>query len=663
MKRSLWMAGIGSLILASQGAGALAQTTKASADQWPSYGQNHGASNFSPLTQINPANVAKLKPAWTYHYGAGQSDLGDMGLDYRFEVQPLIVNGVMYFSTPTSTRVKNLKSTVTALVPETGKVLWKYEAPRNIHGRGLAYWPGDGKTGPRVYFATDKGYLMAVDIKTGKLAENFGAKGEVDAYVGVASDKVGESRRNTWTVPNPASVYKNLIITGSRPGESGPPQPRGDIRAWDATTGKLVWTFHTIPQAGEAYADTYKNGENLDRSGANTWSTMTVDDKNGILFSPVGDINGRAEGPELFSSSLLALDAATGKLKWFQQTTHKDLYDWDLPVPPVLIDVKKDGKVIPAVAQASKQGLLFIFERLTGKPVFGLEEKVSPKSDDPDDVAWPTQPIPSKPGPIARVAMTRDDIANITPEQHRYCTDFWDANKTVNFGLYTRPMLANGVVTFPAPNGGANWGGPSYNPSTGVFVVNVQNIGSYRQAGQAGRGFGVPTPPPSAAAAAIAAAAPTPPSPAAPSPGEFRQSGFQYRLDADTVLPCAPTPWGELVAVDTNKGDILWRKPLGMTETLGDKGEGTGTRNLGGNIQTASGLSFIGATNDRRFRAFDVKTGQVLWTTVLEASGHATPITYMGKNGKQYVVISASGGTAIGGKRVSDALAAFALPD
>jgi quinoprotein glucose dehydrogenase len=659
MKRStLMLAGLAAIVASTP---ALAQTAKLPVNQWPSYGQNRGGSNFSPLTQITPANVAKLKPAWTYHYGAGSSDLGDMGLDYRFEVQPLIIGGVMYISTPASTRVKDLKATVTALVPETGKVLWKYESPRNIHGRGLAYWPGDGKNGPRLFFGTNQGYLMALDMKTGKLAEGFGDKGGVDAYIGVVSEKVGESRRNSWAIPNPAAVYKNLIITGARPGESGPPQPRGDIRAWDAVTGKLVWTFHTVPQAGEPFADTYKNGENLDRSGANNWSTMTVDEKNGIVFAPLGDLNGRADGPELFSSTLVALDAATGKLKWHQQTTHKDLYDWDLPVSPVLIDVKKDGKIIPAVAQASKQGLLFTFERLTGKPIHGLEERPSPKSDDPADIAWPTQPFPVRPGPLARVSMTRDEIANVTPEQHKYCTDFWDENKIVSPGLYARPMLNQAVVTFPASSGSPNWGGPSFNPLTGLYVVNVQNTGSYRAAGPAGRGFGVPA----GQAPAGTPAAPPPPrqqEAAAVPAGEFRQAGFQYRIDANTVLPCAPTPWGELVGVDMNKGEIVWRKPLGMTEALGDKGEATGARNLGGNIQTASGLIFIGATNDRRFRAFDAKTGAVLWTTTLDASGHATPITYMGKDGKQYVVIASSGGTAIGGRRLSDSLSAFALP-
>ena len=225
-----------------------------SPDQWPNYQHN---SNFSPLTAITPENVKNLVPAWTFNYGAGSSPAGSLGLDYRFEVQPLLIGGVMYFSTPASPSDPNFKSTITALEPETGKVVWQYTTPQRVHGRGLAHWPGNGKVGPRLYFGMDQGYLMAVDMKTGQPAEGFGTNGQIDVYIGVASKEVGESRRSTFTIPNPVSVYKNLIIAGARPGEVGPPQPRGDIRAWDAITGKQVWEFHVIPQSGEANYGTW----------------------------------------------------------------------------------------------------------------------------------------------------------------------------------------------------------------------------------------------------------------------------------------------------------------------------------------------------------------------------------------------------------------------
>ncbi|OYW11289.1 MAG: hypothetical protein B7X34_03375, partial [Acidobacteriia bacterium 12-62-4] len=344
------------------GSPVLAQTLPT--DQWPSYGQNAGSTNFSPLDQITAANVSTLLRAWTFNYGGGTDNEGDRGLSYRWEVTPLIVGGVMYVSTPTNPALPDLKSTITAIEPETGRVIWKYESDRNIHGRGLAYWPGDGEVGPRLFFATEQGYLRALDMTTGQLAASFGGEGEIDAYAGVASEVVGETRRDTWTIPNPASIYRNLVITGSRPGEAGPPGPRGDVRAWDARTGALVWTFHTVPQPGEANNETYSNDEWRDRSGANVWSTMTVDAENGIVFAPVGDLNGRAEGPELYSDSLLALDAATGELRWFKQITHKDLWDWDQPTPPVLVDFTANGETVPAIAMTGKQSLLFVFNRL-----------------------------------------------------------------------------------------------------------------------------------------------------------------------------------------------------------------------------------------------------------------------------------------------------------
>ena len=653
--RTTMMKGVGaSLALALlAGSPVLAQTLPT--NQWPSYGQNAGSTNFSPLDQITAANVSTLRRAWTFNYGGGTDNEGDRGLSFRWEATPLIIGGVMYVSTPSNPAIPDLKSTITALEPETGRVIWKYESDRKIHGRGLAYWPGDGEVGPRLFFATEQGYLRALDMGTGQLAASFGEQGEIDAYVGVVSELVGETRRDTWTIPNPASIYRNLVITGARPGEAGPPGPRGDIRAWDARTGALVWTFHTVPQEGEANNDTYSNDEWRDRSGANVWSTMTVDAENGIVFAPVGDLNGRAAGPELYSASLLALDAATGQLKWFFQMTHKDLWDWDQPTPPVLVDFTANGETVPAIALTGKQSLLFVFNRLTGEPLHEVEERPTPRSDDPADLAWATQPFPVRPGPLARTSMTRDEIPNITPEQYAYCTTFWDQNNILSTGLYGRPLLTRGTLSFPSTLGGPNWGGPSWSPQTGLFIVNVQNMGQYRPAGPAGRGFGV-------------GAGPRPPAPAARPAGEagaapaIVQSGFNFRVDANTVLPCTPTPWGELVAVDINKGEIAWRAPLGSIPGLGAEGVDLGARNLGGNIQTAGGLVFIGATNDRQFRAYNSRTGEQLWSVELDASAHSTPITYMGKDGKQYVVVVGAGGTAVGSRRMSDTLNAFVLP-
>jgi len=647
------------------------------ADQWPNYQNN---SNFSSLKEITPANVKNLATAWTFNYGAGSSPAGSLGLDYRFEVQPLLIGGVMYFSTPASATDPNLKSTITALEPETGKVVWQYTTPRRVHGRGLAYWPGNGTVGPRLYFGTDLGYIMSVDMKSGKPGIGFGNNGEIDVYVGVASKDVPESRRNTYTVPNPVSVYKNLIIAGARPGELGPPQPRGDIRAWDAITGKQVWAFHVIPQSGEANFGTWPSEDLKDRSGANMWSTMTVDEPRGLIYAGLGDANRPGpEGKNLYTGSIVAIDAKTGKLKWFHQLIHHDIWDFDMPTPPLLVDVKRNGRTIPAVFLTGKFELVFMFNRDTGEPLYGMTERPVPRSDNPSGYSWPTQPFPDTPPPIGRVGMTRADINKTTPEIEKFCTAFWDSNNIGPSELYSVPLKSNGLVTFPSSVGGPNWGPLSYNPELGYVFINLHNTGSYRAAGAPGRGFGDEGPGGGGRGNNPAGApANAPPGGGQPGggPGGGRGGGqggpggrvggpFAYVSPSGASMPCWAPPYGELVAVNVNTGKIAWKSTLGVTETaaeFGDTALHSGARNIGGSIATASGLIFIGATNDHRFRAFDARTGAELWTTTLPASAHSTPMTYMGKDGVQYVVVAASGGTAIGGGLpISDALVAFKL--
>ena len=532
-------------------------------------------------------------------------------------------------------------------------MLWKYESPLNIHGRGIAYWPGDAQTAPRIIFGTDQGYIMAVDVTTGQLAPGFGRSGQIDAYVGVVSEIVGESRRDTYTVPNPVTIYKNLIITGARPGELGPPQPRGDIRAFDAKTGRQVWAFHTIPQPGEANHETYKGDEWRDVSGANVWSTMSLDEENGIVYAPVGDMNGDASGPELYSSSILALDAATGKLKWYHQITHHDMWDFDSPTPPTLFDyVGADGKKIPAMLLTGKQSQMFMYNRLTGETLNGTSERPTPRPD-PGQAGevWPTQPMPEAPGPIARVQMSRADIPSVAPGMKEACTKFWDDNNIYGAPLYApRQSSERNIVTYPSSTGGANWGGGSMNLDSGLFIINVKNTPTYHEKVDPSAGIGgmnrAPRDP--------AAPRPNRNAPRAAPPFTFPYQGLN--------LSCGATPWSELVAVDVQNKKIAWRVPLGMTEALGKLGENTGAPSLGGLITTKSGLAFIGATNDHRFRAFDVKTGKKLWEAQLPAGGHSAPITYMGANGKQYVVLAAGGGTSVGGPHMSDTLVAFVLP-
>ena len=654
-------------------------STAAVGDQWPNSQAN---SNFSPLTQITPENVSRLTNAWTFSYGGGSQPSGSLGLDYRFEIQPLLIGGVMYISTPASPLKPELQATVTALQPETGKVLWQYKSPRGIHGRGLAYWKGSGTTKPRVYFATDKAYLVALDITTGEPVSGFGNKGEVDLFSGVTSPNVPASARDTFTVPNPVSVYKNLLISGARPGEGSPPQPRGDIRAWDAVTGKLVWSFHTVPQPGEPFHDEWTGDTWKDRSGCNVWGNMTADETSGLVFATTGDSNhaDTAPGRNLFCNSIIALDGATGKLKWFHQLVHHDVWDMDMPTPPILVNVKRDTRQIPALLVTGKTNYVYVFDRVTGEPFYGIEDRPVRRSDDPADQSWPVQPFPTKPGPIGRVGMTRDDISKLTPEIEKFCTEYWDSHNIQPSTAYTLPVTGVSMMRFPSAVGGPNWGPLSYNPQLGYVFISLHNTGSLQTGRAAGAGggrgaaAGGATPPAAGAAAAAGAAGQAAGAPAGGGRRGGGQGGggggrggeqFAYTLPSGKTAPCYAPPYGALVAVDVNTGDIAWTSTLGINENLaelGDLGLKTGTRNLGGSIATASGLVFIGATNDHRFRAFDAKNGKELWVTELPASGHSTPVTYMGKDGAQYVVIPASGGTSIGGGLpISDQLVAFKL--
>jgi len=607
--------------------------------QWPTYGGGPYNQNFSPLTQINKDNVSDLEVAWTYRYGAGEHDLGDLGLDYRFEITPLLIGGVMYISTPSSPRVPELQASITALVPETGEVLWKFDSPYNIHGRGIGYWPGDADTSPRIFFGTDGGYLMAVDATTGELALDFGLNGQIDAYIGVTSEVVGDTRRDSYTIPNPVTIYKDLIITAARPGEAGPPGPRGDIRGFSAKTGRLQWTFHVLPRPGEPNPSELPAVDIPDLSGANVWSTMTLDPENGILFATTGDINGRGidiPGPEPFANSLLALNADTGEMLWYRKIVFKDRWDWDSPTPTVLMDLEHGGESVPAVLYMGKQGLMFVFNRLTGQPLNGYEMRPAAGSESrpvPSDY-WPEQPWPTAPGPITRTGMTRDEIPDLVPGMKEHCEQIWDQYDPISPGLYALPPEDRAQIRAPASTGGPNWGGGSYNPELGYYFINAMEPASI----QGPRLDGGPS---------------------------IGRSAFSFTLEDGTSISCGPTPWGSLIAIDVRNLEIAWRAPLGITEELGEAGLQTGARNLGGNIATASGLVFIGATNDRYFRAFDASTGELLWESLLPAGGHATPVTYMGADGSQYVVMPAGGGTSVGraeAPRMSDSLVAFKLP-
>ncbi len=585
---------------------------------WPAYGRDPGGTKYSPLDQITAANVAKLALAWTYHTG----DPGG-----TWEETPIVVGNVMYFASQ--------KNRVIALQADTGKELWTYDpkTPRVSEHRGVSYWIGDRQHPPRIVLAT-AARLIELDAKTGKPVAGFGDNGEVNLRAGIADDYP----RAHYAITSPPALYKNLIIVGPSTQEGPSKGPSGDPRAFDALTGKLVWRFHAVPQPGEPGNDTWGPNGWKDRSGPSIWGGITIDSERGLAFPPLGNpadsfYGADRKGQNLYANSVVALDAATGKLRWYFQLVHHDIFDLDASAPPSLVEATQNGKRVAALAEFSKNGLLYVLDRSTGKPIWGVEERPVPKSDVPGEESWPTQPFPLKPPLLSRMSLTRDELSNISPESHAYCVEQFEKYKTL--GPFTPFSDKELRLTFPSSIGGANWAGVSFDPKLGYIFVNFSNLG---QMGQM-----VPTPP--------------------GSPMPYRNTLAYSRFVDKDGYPCNQPPWGELAAVDTRTGDIAWRVPLGSYAELEAKGlKNTGATNLGGGISTAGGLVFIGASNDQHFRAFDSRTGKMLWDTRLEADGNATPITYRGANGKQYVVIVAGGPGHLRRGPSSDSVVAFALP-
>jgi len=623
---------------------------------WPMYNRDLSGTRFSPLKQITPANVASLKEAWSYRFHRpGKPITGLSPSELYQEITPIVVNGIMYM--PSGDRV-------VALEPETGKELWVHEVTENLASfRGVAYWPGDKNNPPRILFTTGT-KLMALNATTGKTDPGFGREGTVDLttpYAGVPT------------------IYKNLILLGTNfygPGmrHIGPQldqaggQP-GDTHGYDARTGKELWTFHTIAQPGEKGSETWLEKDSWrDRTGHNVWAfALTVDEKRGLLYLPVSGsganfYGGDRPGANLFGNTLVCVDANTGKLKWYFQTIHHELWDYNLPPAPTLFDVTVRGRLVPALAQVGKSGFMYILNRVTGEPVFGIEEKPAPGGDVPGEWYAPTQPIPVKPPPISRVSITKDDLVrpeDTTPEHAAACLAIWEKNNLYNNGPYTtfpyhqpgQPIRA--AIIFPGLTGGSNWGGQAYDPTLEyIFAstkeapmigwmednpkyspdkalgVSKEGLVPYIRSGPPGTGLGF--------------------------------TAIVRDSSGKTIgnWPCFRPPWGRLTAVNAKTGDFAWQVPLGVTDTLPPGKQNTGVSNSAGPMVTAGGLVFIGSTSDQRFRAFDSKTGKELWVTKLGHTATANPMTFQGKNGKQYVAIVA----ASGGPEDTRGLVVFALP-
>jgi quinoprotein glucose dehydrogenase len=494
-----------------------------------------------------------------------------------------------------------------------------------VSTRGVAYWPGDRNTQPRIFFTAGR-RLMAVNAVTGEGVTTFGNDGIVDMAVPYGG------------VP---TVYKNLVIIGASNGEVPTGDMPGDTKAFDAHTGAKVWQFKSVAQPGDPNHATWLNDGWKDRQGVNVWGWyMTIDAERDILYMPFGAPaanywGGDRPGANLYGNSIVAVDVNTGKYKWHFQTVHHDLWDSDQPAAPTLVTIRQNGRTIPALAAVSKTGWMFILDRTNGKPVFGVEERPVPKGEVPEEWYSPTQPFPVKPPALARIDFKKEDLVtaeDTTPEHAKACQDLYDrAGGFYNAGPFT-PFLFHedgappkSSIQFPG-NGGTNWGGLAADPTTGYVFVFTQDaaltgwIEKKKPGGNYGNGTAGSTQPYDRASIT--------------GPGPY--SGF-----AAMGMPCQKPPWGRLTAVNANTGDIAWQMPLGVTDSLPPGKQNTGRGGSAGPIATAGGLVFIGATSDARFRAIDSKTGKELWVTRLNGNGSANPMTYQAKNGKQYVAIAA----------------------
>lgn len=611
--------------LALMTAAALSAAVVSAQSNWVHVGQDPGGTKYSTLDQINTGNVKSLQKAWTFHTGDKTG---------FFESTPLVVDGTMYVTA---------QNGVYALDAQTGAQLWKFESDGGTR-RGVTYWPGDDKTPARI-FGSAQERLIALDAKSGRMVPQFGQGGFVDMGTTMAS---------------PASLYQDILIT---------PATSPVIRAWNVRTGALVWKFDLIAQPGDPNSKTWEGESWKAVGGTNTWGYLTVDSDRGIVYIPTS-IAGENDyvgvtrpGDNLYGTSLVAVDIATGKRLWHQQLVHHDIWDNDLGAHPTLIDVTRNGKTVPAVAQITKMGLLFIFNRVTGEPIFGIEERPVPQSTAPGEKTAATQPFPVKPPPLARNSIKRSELpTNISPEHTAYCQGLWEKYRLQDSVPYTPWKVTEDVVVFPGAIGGGNWGGVTYNKKLGLVITNVMNAGQWGHleksdgapiggdqpgvgSGRGGRGGpGAGGGPPRSR---------EPYRKVTPEGGRFWDQKTQYS--------CAPTPWGELIAVNANTGDIAWRVPLGSFEELEQKGIKAGRPSLGGAITTAGDLVFIAATTDGYFRAFDARSGAELWSTKLTVPGHSIPSTYMGKDGKQYVAITVGGGGFLRSPQ-SDEVVAFRLP-
>jgi quinoprotein glucose dehydrogenase len=606
-----------------------------------------GAGNHhSPLTDITHENVAELEVAWRYRTGDVHPHREGMA-GTAFEATPIMVDGALYFVTPYSRAI--------ALDAESGREVWTFDPAIDrtdeehtlVTSRGLSHWrdPAVDPWEPcaaRIFLAAFDGRLFALDAATGVRCTGFADSGVVDLRRGVARL---DGRARHWHQTAPPAVIGDLVITGSSISDSHDVDaPSGVVRAYDARTGDVRWAW-------EPLLELQRHDGEASVGAANAWATITADEERDLVFVPTGSpspdhYGGLRPGDNRYANSLVALRASTGEVVWHFQTVHHDLWDYDLPSPPALVTLERDGEAVPAVVQTTKMGYVFVLHRETGEPLFPVEEVPVPASDVPGEVTSPTQPMPVLPKPLAPQGITPDDAWGLTPIDRAACRRRIEAHRSD--GVFAPPSL-RGTIAYPGFIGGMEWGGVGYDPASGLLVTNTNRVAM------------VTTLIPRAEAAAGGAA----------EHGKFSiapQTGTPYAVKREALLsplgiPCSRPPWGMLHAVDLSTGELAWEVPLGRLTDLTKVPTplAWGSPNLGGPLVTG-GLVFIAATMDRRLRAFDLRTGDLLWSARLPASAQASPLTYRTRpGGRQFVVIAAGGHSGMGSS-LGDHVIAYALP-